>query len=267
MKLYFDDSIIDIFLNDSLLSLKIQQSYRHLQHLLINFKPWDSPYYFDSLTKEQLILRLVNFGQDVGVDVDYQRCFDKDQDYFNAIHKIYEQKYNGNPRWLDFHEHIHLCEQFDSQRLNIKSLVIDYREKAGPLEKKFNTEWMEKTTTQVSAGDVYIQWAELGKTPYAYWKNSEPNEIARMCELAKPWLKLRPKLSIALEDFNFYSKFDIQTFNNWWKEYEQDWCKHWNIAQWGIKEIASVSVIGRVANVDQIKLHLQKQSFPTQIKI
>lgn len=263
MKLHFNESVLSIILNSTPVASVIKGIYRHLQHVPLNFKPWDNPYYLD-MPREQLVDKLVNFGRCVGVDVDYNRCLSYDQDYFNIIHKIYEQGYNGDPAWLDFHEHIHMCEK----SVKIPStMLIDYREKSGLLEKKFNIDWMDDTKTYVRAGDVYVKWAELGKNPYSYWKNLEPNNIDRLCQLAKPWLKLRPRLSIALDDFDFTGHLDIQGFNTWWKEYESTWCQHWTIDHWGIKEITSVSVVGQIDDLNLLKINLQQHISPTKIEL
>jgi hypothetical protein len=265
MKLTFvNNTSIQISLNNNLLTPVIRGMYKHLRHLPVDFKPWDNPYYVDTKTHEQLVSSLIDFGQKIGVSVDQQPCLDFDQEYYNRIHKIYELNYNGDSKWLDFHEHIHICE---FRKKIPKTLVVDYREKAGILEKKFDMAWLKDTVTTVRPGDVYVQWAELGKTPYGYWKNSEPNDFNRMCVLAKPWLKLRAKLHIALESTNFIDHYDVEGFNNWWKDYEQPWCRHWNISTWGIQQIASVSVIGNISDIELVKTNLQKEILPCQIQI
>jgi hypothetical protein len=264
MKLLFDSSSVNISLNKNPLTSVVQGMYYHLQHLPVNFKPWDNPFYFDQVSREKIVTDLVEFGKRLGIAVDHQRCLEFDQTHFNDIHKIYEQHYDGNPQWLDFHEHIHMCERRTG---TTKTLVIDHREKAGLLEKKFNIDWMKDTVTNVKTGDVYIRWAELGKTPYVYWKNREPNNLDRICELAKPWIKLRPKLTVALEDYNFFDRYNIEEFNHWWKDYEKSWCQYWNIPSWSITDIASVSVIGKVDQVELLKSNLQKQIVPLQVKL
>jgi len=266
MQLHFDNSIVNVIFNNTPLSLQIQRAYRHLQNLPVIFKPWDNPYYVKHMDPYQLALKLVEFGKKVGVEVDFDRCLTNDQNYLNFIHKIYEQKYDGDPRWLDFHEHIHMCEKTEFKDAT-KPFVIDYREKAGLLEKKFDIEWIKHTTTQVKAGDVYVQWAELGKTPYKYWENGEPNDINRICELAKPWLKLRCKISIAIEDFDFTAGVRPSEFNQWWNNYQHLWCHYWGISSWGLKEMFSVSVIGQVSEFDLFKSNVQKQKSLTKIQI
>lgn len=265
MQLYFDNSVvaIDIVLDCYPIAMAIQKMYQHLQHVPINFKPWDNPYYLN-LPIDCLVSNLSRFGKAVGVNVDTQKCLDRDQPYLNALHKIYEQGYDGGSAWLDYHEHIHMCEYTTKKN---QTLVIDYREKSGLLEKPFDMSWMIHTSTKIRRGDVYIKWAELGKSPYHYWKNSEPNDIQRLCNLAKPWLKLKPKLSIALNDVDFVDQTDKNEFLQWWEQYEQPWCSHWGIDHWGATEIFAVSVIGHINDIDVVDHNLQKNLLPTRIRL
>jgi hypothetical protein len=202
MKILFSNNeTIDFCIDNSPLGQVYQKIYKHLSAIPIPHKDWDNPYHVDSLSYEDLVNKLVKFGNQLHIEVDQQRCLASDQLYFNHIHKIYETNYNGDPAWLDFHESIHECELFF--RPHFKILHINYREKAGPLEKPYNPLWFESATTKVKAGEIFSCWAELGKSPYAYWYDQEPNDIDRMCQLSKPWLRLRPKLNIALEDIDF----------------------------------------------------------------
>jgi hypothetical protein len=181
------------------------------------------------------------------------------------MHSLYEKGYNGNSCWLDFHEHIHLCELYYINERQPR-LTIDYREKSGLLEKKFDISWMESATTIIQAGDVYIEWAELGKHPYTYWKNNEPDDIRRICELVKPWLKLRPKLQIATADVNRLANKDIVGFNQWWSRYSDKWCQHWNITKWDINDIMACTVIGRVNHITISNL-LEQKICPIKVQL
>lgn len=250
---------VSLSLNGSPLSGTIRQIYKHLQHVELPFRDWDNPFYLD-VSPSVMARRLEKFGQDVGVPIDQRLCENNDQSYLNHLHKTYEKNYNGDPKWLDFHEHIHMCEEHSSHRPKV--LELDFREKAGMLEKKFDLNWLEDASTSVNQGDVFCAWSELGKTPYWYWKNQEPNDIVRMCELAKPWLKLRPKITIALEDFDLMADKDSLRFNDWWKHYQQEWCQHWGLKSWTLQNMCSVSVIGRVDDVDFLKSLLTDRVSP-----
>jgi hypothetical protein len=265
MKLILSNgTIIDLILNNSLLSLQYQKIYKNLSHVPVPFRPWDNPHYID-MDYEQLVDNLTFYASQVSVKIDRELCLSRDQTYFNAVHKIYEENYNGDPRWLDFHEHIHLCE-FHGQAKN-NALHIDYREKAGLLEKPFDPQWFSESSTKITAGTMYVAWAELGKTPYSYWQNNEPDNLDRMCALAKPWRKLRPKIIIALDNIDTLSNKKVEEFEAWWKNYSDQWCEHWNLSSWTVHEMHSVSVLGHTPDLDLLISELKNKNFPVRVTL
>jgi hypothetical protein len=264
MKLIFsNDCVIDLAIDNSPLAMTYQKIYKHLSNVPIPFKPWDNPYYTTNLTYAELVEQLIKSAQQVSVAVDRSKCLTQNQLYFNSIHKIYEQNYNGNSQWLDFHEHIHMCEQYFQKPIGF--FCIDYREKSGLLEKSIDQQWLNNTQTTVQAGDMFVAWSELGKTPYSYWENKEPNDIKRMCELAKPWLKLRPKIYVALNDIDALKNKQCDEFSSWWKDYHQEWTEHWNIPSWNIENIFGVSVFGKTTQLDLLKEQLKNNAVPIRI--
>jgi hypothetical protein len=266
MKLIFSNNQeIELAIDNSPLGITYQKIYKNLGKVLIPFRPWDNPYYTKNLTYPELVEQLVKYAQQVLVDIDRSKCLAQDQWYFNNVHKIYEQNYNGDPAWLDFHEHIHMCEMYFEKTNDL--FCIDYREKAGLLEKPMNPQWLSNTQTTVKAGDVYVQWSELGKTPYHYWKNNEPNDIERMCKLAKPWLKLRPKIFVALDDMDKLKNTQRDEFSSWWKDYQQKWTEHWNIPSWNIENIFGISVFGKTTQVELLKEQLKNNAVPVRVTL
>jgi len=258
MYIQFQDKVqIEISLNDSQLAQTIKNIYKHLQYVKLPYRDWDSSYYLERLTYQQLVDIFESHARAVGVPIDKAQCLESNQTYFNTLHKIYEKNYDGNPLWLNFHEHIHLCEQYKTHHEH-KFLQIDYREKAGMLEKPFETSWLNLQTT-VEAGDVYISWAELGKTPYDYWNNNEPDNLDRLCELAKPWLKLRPKLNIALASRDLLYQKKVKEFDFWWQQFEKPWCQYWNLSAWSLQHMYSINKIGNVLDLEHLKHQLKNQ--------
>jgi hypothetical protein len=125
--------------------------------------------------------------------------------------------------------------------------------------------WLKTATTKIEKGDVYVEWAELGKTPYAYWKNNEPNDLKRICELAKPWLILKPRIQIALEGHDAIATKNLGKFNSWWSNYSDIWCKHWGLDSWTIENMSSVVVFGKVTEIDLLVSYLERGVVPTRI--
>lgn len=264
MKITFSDqSHVVVGIENTPLANTYTQAAKHLQHVALPFREWDDPFYLESVTFAHLTDQLAKYASGVGLTVDKSQC--NSQQYLNAIHKIYEKNYNGSPAWLDFHEHIHMCENYSKPQR--PWLHLDYREKAGPLIKKVEPNWVTNLTTQVKSGDVYLAWAELGKTPYVYWKDQEPNDIARLCELAKPWQYVRPKLFVALKDFDLLDGIDVKDFRIWWQQYKDTWCQHWNIPDWTVEHMHGVAVIGKTDQAHQLTQKLKSHIYPTGIKI
>jgi hypothetical protein len=264
MRIVFSNNkSIDLVLDSTPLANTYKTIYKHLQHIAIPFRDWDNPFYFDNCTHSQQVESLITYGNKLSLTIDRDLCLARDQSYFNAIHKIYETNYNGDPAWLDFHEHIHACEK--SIITNTKVLHIDYREKSGPLEKLFVSDWSKNATTKIQAGDVFVKWAELGKTPYSYWKNNEPDDLERMCTLIKPWLKLRPKIIVALEDIDTLDNIEVTKFESWWSQYSAALGRHWNCTSWTTHDIFAVSIFGHVPNFQEITTQLKYNAKPVKV--
>lgn len=263
MQIVFSDgNAVDIMLLDTSLTAVYQKMYKHLSHIPVPFCDWDNPFYVEALTVPELVEKLIRYAGAVSVPIDRQRCLQQDQQYFNALHEIYEKHYNGNPAWLAFHEHIHLCEKFGFKK---SILRIDYREKSGPLEKTFDFAWLKNATTQIKAGDVFVSWAELGKTPYGYWRNNESGDIARMCELTKPWLTLKPTIEIALADIDTLENTDVENFQSWWSQHSKAWCGYWNIPAWSLADMYSAVVFGQVPDIESLIRQLTNNTKPTRV--
>lgn len=248
--LFNDLSVINFELFDTEVATKIYKSLKHLQHVNLNFRPWDNP--FNQSSSQAL---LSEYAKKLNIDINTEQDI-FDQKYLNYLHEIYEKNYNGEDYWLDFHEQIHRCENFNRTEPCI--CEIDFRENAGPLTQKFNLQWMKESIIKVKKGDIFIKWSELGKTPYNYWQDQEPDNLQRICELAKPWITLRPKFSVAFEDIDFLKNKEITNFENWWKTREKQWCDHWNLDNWTLKDQCSVLVIGKVNNLPEMQSKLEK---------
>jgi hypothetical protein len=243
----------------------VRSMLKHLQHVPLPFRPWDNAYYQDSISYNELVDQLDVFASKLEIKIEKHRCLDRDDDYFNALHKIYESNYNGDPKWLDYHETIHLCQRY-FYTAKKKVTTLDWREKAGPLIKDFDPQWAKYGTTKIKKGDVYVEWNELGKTPYMYWIEKEPNSIARINELVKPWSKLRPKLTIAMHDTEVLPGYQVIEFLDWWKEYQEQWCKQHDLSKWTIEDMSCI-VVYRISNFDQFDSALKQQNYPVKISL
>jgi hypothetical protein len=217
----------------------------HLRHVPVPVNLADNPYRCD---RESIINELVFTGTVLGIDIDPSRL--TDQEYLNTIHKIYEKGYDGSPTWLKLHECIHVIERSNkNNNTNLRHFAtIDYRELSGKLEKNFRSDYTQCMTTRLETGKFYGCWAELGKNPYDYWKDNEPNDLARFCELSKPWIKIKWKIMIPLiEDTSemlLPSEDKFLEFEKWFDQYKNGWLNHWGIEKWSKDEIFGFIPLG-----------------------
>jgi hypothetical protein len=261
--LFNNNCKVSTTLFDTPLKPIIEKMVKHLGHVPLPFRSWDHPYHRQVNTQTQLIEKLELYAKKLNIVVDKNKCLAQDQMYLNYLHRIYEQGYNGNPDWLDYHEHIHLCENLSYQ----SDLILYHRELSGPLAQPMDLEWLKISTqqSQLQPGDLYLQWAELGKTPYQYWIDNEPDDKERLCSLAKPWVNLYSKLTVA---FSNQTPIHNQTnFDLWWQSRSQEWCRHWNIDSWTLTDINSVIVIGKIDNFEELTNILHGNAVPTHVRL
>lgn len=258
MKILFDNSKeVALELGPSPLSQVYRSIYKNLQHVTVPYRAWDNPFWLANKSYLELVEDLIQYGELIGVIVDRDKCLNNDQQYYNHLHEIYEKNYAGDQSWLDFHEHIHLCEQ-SYQKHTIKYLSIDYRNLSGMLERPVDLNWILDSQTRFEPGDVFVSWSELGKSPYTYWANGEPNDLGRLCQLAKPWLRLKPKLLIATESFDLLEGKQLEAFEIWWQRYQSDWCRHWGLTDWSINNMYSGVLLGKISQPEKLLKYLRQ---------
>jgi len=259
MKLLFENCNIDIRLKNSPCTEFFNHALKHLQHVKIPFSPWDSPYFSDQ--NKTARINLINFAKELDIEVDENNL--NNQLYLNYLHELFEKQSDGSKKWLDFHENIHILDEGFLEH----SMRIDWREFAGPLIGTFDYSWTNLQATEIEPGDIYCKWGELGKNPYKYWKDCEPDNMQRLCELAKPWILFRPTMFFALKENNFLQKNGLDKFESWWSIRKEPWCQHWNIADWNVKNIFGVIKIGTFDDISLLTTLLENNKFPHRIQL
>jgi len=264
-----DNTLYNIDILDSPVWRKLQQGFKHLQHIDIPYKPWDNPLYFKNTKKhQQLVERIFSSAIKLGFNLDKEQLINKYQSYYNEIHEIYEKNYDGNPEWMIFHECIHELEK-DEKNITESLVYVDWREKANLLQTQFTWEMHQYQSTRYNRGDVFVEWNELGKKPYRYWSDKEPENVDRVLELCKPWINLKPVLTISLEDHDELLKDSINSldFNLWWKQYSDAFCKKYNVPYYNLEQQCGVVKIGTLSDVDNFAYSCMHGAYPKNIKL
>ena len=243
-------SKFSIVLLDNPVAEFIRKSLKHLQHLPLNFRQYDNVN--NTPDYNQVLDEMLDSAAILNIEIDTSKL--TDQSYLNALHKLYEKGYNrGSNTWLVFHESIHEMERLISKTPFKPDVVfLNYRDKAGLLEKKFDITNMQYSVLKAKKGTCYCRWSELGKTPLDYWRDGEPTDIVRFKELAKPWTVLRPWFIVANKDISYeISAEERQAFEEWFAPLKDEWLKQWGLSDWTVDDIQSIIPIGELQNIDQ----------------
>lgn len=153
------------------------------------------------------------------------------QEEYNAMHKIYEQNHDRLSRLKDngiiykFHNAIHHAEQKGNYEKNI---VAGWGVKEGMLTENYNCNQFYENN--ILANQIYLPYAELGKTPLYYWLNKEPNNQIRFNQLAKPHRTFRAKFFVAVADYE--SKPLPAEFVSWFDSYRESWLHLHGLKDW-----------------------------------
>ena len=263
-----DNSTFNITIKENRVWDQLKRGYKHLQHVPIQFYPWDNKRQVDRTDRKTLVNDLQVYANKLNISIDTEKCLQGNQDYLNNLHMEYEKGYDGDRRWLEFHEHIHMLE-ISTRQSKTKNSILDlrWREKAGPLERDFNHDLTSNSVTSVKAGTVYSSWKELGKKPWAYWGDKESSDIDRILELCKPYTKLRLDFHIAFEDIDFLEDRRVEEFNAWWGQFEQAFCQHYNLPHWNLTDMQGVYPFGTLEQINELDMKLQTGAIPYKIKL
>lgn len=260
LKLVFTDgSDLTIRLNDSVTAGKLATMSKHLQRVPLRFCNYDNPFcYTLPIANKQL----ADSAELLGVSIDQTQL--TDQSYLNSLHKVYEQSYNGTEIWLRFHEAIHMIEQISSPTM--PPAGISYGETAGLLNAKYSYQELQTCQSAFAAGDCFVSFSELGKSPYSYWIDQEPDDFNRLIELSKPMIRLHFRMLIALTEIDRLPSEDQQSkFDTWFAPYKQRWCDHWGIPDWTITQMMGGIKVGSIDNLELLIQHLKNNVTPSNL--
>jgi hypothetical protein len=271
LKIWFEHEVLEINLYSNPVSEWLYSRYKHLAHLPLDFGKKNL--FFDQCPDRSVAEHAVKQSADrLGITI--QDLSLSDQSYLNYLHSVYEknflqsaykEKTSSTEDWVAFHDAVHMMEKVNTQEGQLPFVSFDHNVRAGALEKTFDRKYLKYATSQVKKNQCFVQWEELGKTPWDYFQNCEPNDIDRLCELAKPWLMLRTSFRVACDDFDLLENVDFAEFNNWFSSYQQPWCDHWRLTDWNPVEMLQVIPIGEIANVDLLINNIRNNRRPTRI--
>ena len=95
-------------------------------------------------------------------------------------------------------------------------------------------------------------------------QDGEPNDLKNICRLVRPWLFLRPVLNVAIKDFTD-KKYDDPNFLIWFKEFKDDWCKHWDLEDGRSWKPAAYIPVGHISDIDYLIDRFSNNEYPNKI--
>ena len=145
-----------------------------------------------------------------------------DQPTLNRLHEIFEQHHDtlarksNNETLYKFHHAIHYHE---TSTKKTPAIFVGWGVYEGPLTETFDCH--RYYAEMLEQNNIYLPWAELGKTPLYYWMTGEPNEQMRFNELCQPHRTFRAKFMVALRDRS-PEKFN-PSFTEWFNRLKPNW--------------------------------------------
>ena len=216
---------LDYQLHDSVIAEKWFKKIKHLKNIPIDLV---ESYQTDTSNFKKIYIDFCKFA-----NIEPIKFKTVNQDLLNKSHNLFEKMHNklskkkNNSILYKFHYSIHSTE--NSNRSNKHNqLYIAWGAKEGPLTETFNCN--EYYENYIKKNNIYLPWAELGKTPHNYWLNQEPNDQKRVNELCKPHITFRGKFFIAIKD-RIPLALD-SSFYKWFEEYSKKWFEHYKIKKW-----------------------------------
>jgi len=238
---------------------------KHFQHLEALQHPMYNPYSTEDISF--YVSEVKKYSDKFSLGIDIERNIN--QEWCNYAHQIYEVncvKYCKDTDLQIIHMCIHKIEGLLKTRNKpLKRIIIDYFSKTGLLSRKITAEDRKLQKLNHRRGSILITWTELGKTPSSYFRNNEPNLQSRVNELIKPFTDIFVNTNVLLED-GYVQNSDNPEMLEWWKEYESEWMKHWNLNSYDHSDYTDTICIGKVLDIDLLEDQYRRSNTIKYIK-
>jgi hypothetical protein len=267
--LWEDGKFVEILLEKNPVADFYAGCVKRLQHVNLEFNTRHNP--LDPMSSNITEIKKIfeKHADNLGINVDFEHL--EDQNYLNELHDKYIDSHVLKVKdrsWFVFHDYLHLLEDILQDKKNKRTnIFFDYKGNAGPLIKKFDRGLLKYSRTTYSAGDCFITFSEKGKDLYRYFLDNEPNDIERMCKIAKPWLYLRPVLNLYVFAPTVQLPAEDKHFIKWLSKNRDEWCRYWNIDDWHPNEATAKIPIGVVNDIELIKSRFAANDYPKKISI
>jgi len=135
---------------------------------------------------------------------------------------IYNETYSLN-------KYIHLCEHTLNGPCTLPNVTIAWGTNDGMTMQDFDTNPYEFYTTNIVPGNIYLYWVEIGKRPFEYWADKDPDNIEHFLSVACPHKTWSAHCKIALLTPPTQLS---ENYVRWFNKYKQAFLDKWNLKEW-----------------------------------
>jgi hypothetical protein len=138
-----------------------------------------------------------------------------------------DPRYDWQSLVHEFNTVIHCCEHALHQHV-INHFKISWGGNDGPYMEKFQQCPYNYYTENIVPGNLYLYWAEQGKTPGEYFYNQDPDNLANFLKTTVPHQQFSGFCILQIG-----SRYNIGTkFWQWFSKYKQAFVDKWHLDDW-----------------------------------
>jgi len=179
------------------------------------------------------------------------------QNFYNQfdlcqLHDIYllmakDPRYDIFENTYKFNTLIHKCEHALRQD-QLEVFNVSWGAQEGLLVEQFKEDPYQYYTSNVKAGNLYLYWAEQGKTPWDYYCAKDPDNLEHFLKTTIPHRQFSGFFKIQISDRGKSSN----EFWIWFEKYKTEFLKKWNLSDWSrINEDGAIELATLTDPIDQ----------------
>jgi hypothetical protein len=154
------------------------------------------------------------------------------QDDLCVLHDHYldlmkDSQYDSHTQIHEFNTVIHWCERALNQ-IWINYFRISWGGNDGPYMEQFQQSPYTYYTENIVPGNLYLYWAEQGKTPADYYCAQDPDNLENFLKITVPHRQFSGFCTLQID-----TKYTIGSeFWQWFSKYKQAFVDRWQLDDW-----------------------------------
>lgn len=159
-----------------------------------------------------------------------------DQQDLCAMHDVYvemarDPACDTHNETYCLNKYIHLCENTLTGPSSLYYFPIAWGTNDGLTMQEFDIDPYKFYTSNIVPGNIYLYWSEVGKKPFEYWHNKDPDNVEHFLSLTCPHNTWSAHCKIALTPSGSGLPLD---FVKWFDQYKQPFLDKWGLDDWTV---------------------------------